>query len=65
MMAGLKSPTMKRQDRQTRNAIKRNPNPNETRPGTCYWPEPAKRQDPKEQGDGGEQHSQKHFTPPS
>jgi hypothetical protein len=26
-------------------------------PGTWYWPEPAKRQDPKEQGDGGEQHS--------
>jgi hypothetical protein len=34
MMGGLKSPTMNRQDRQTRNAIKRNPNPNETRPHT-------------------------------
>src|SRR5712671_4923983 len=32
MMGGLKSPTMNRQDRQTRNAIKRNPSPNETRP---------------------------------
>jgi len=34
MMGGLKSPTMNRQDRQTRNAIKRNPSPNETRPHT-------------------------------
>jgi hypothetical protein len=33
-MGGLKSPTMNRQDRQTRNAIKRNPRPNETRPHT-------------------------------
>ena len=32
MMAGLKSPTMNRQDRQTTNAIKRNPSPNEIRP---------------------------------
>jgi hypothetical protein len=34
MMGGLKSPMMNRQDRQTRNAIKRNPSPNETRPHT-------------------------------
>src|ERR1700745_1230322 len=34
MMGGLKSPTMNRQDRQTRNAIKRNQTPNETRPHT-------------------------------
>src|SRR5438874_2597670 len=34
MMGGLKSPTMNLQDRQTRNAIKRNPSPNETRPHT-------------------------------
>src|SRR6266404_5190617 len=34
MMGGLKSPTMNRQDRQTRNAITRNPSPNETRPHT-------------------------------
>ena len=34
MMGGLKSPTMNRQDRQTRNAIKRNPSPNEIRPPT-------------------------------
>jgi hypothetical protein len=33
-MGGLKSPTMNRQDRQTRNAIRRNPSPNETRPDT-------------------------------
>ena len=26
-------------------------------PGTWYRPEAAKRQDPKEQGDGGKQHS--------
>jgi hypothetical protein len=32
MMAGLKSPTMNRQDRQMRTAIKRNPSPNEMRP---------------------------------
>src|SRR5438477_96661 len=34
MMGALKSPTMKRQDRQTRNATKRGPSPNETRPHT-------------------------------
>src|SRR5438105_15362063 len=34
MMGGLKSPTMNRQDRQTINAIKRNPSPNDTRPHT-------------------------------
>src|SRR5207249_533833 len=34
IMGGLKLPTMNRQDRQTRNAIKRNPSPNETRPHT-------------------------------
>src|SRR5205085_12663092 len=34
MMGGLKSPTMNRQDRQTRNAIKRNPSPNDIRPPT-------------------------------
>jgi len=34
MMAGLKSPTMNRQDRQTTNAIKRDPSPNEIRPPT-------------------------------
>src|SRR6266853_4578066 len=34
MMGGLKSPTMNRQDRQMRKAIKRNPNPNEIRPPT-------------------------------
>src|SRR5205814_10348314 len=34
MMGGLKSSTMNCQDRQTRNAIKRNPSPNETRPHT-------------------------------
>ena len=34
MMAGLKSPTINRQDRQTTNAIKRNPSPNEIRTPT-------------------------------
>ena len=34
MMAGLKSPTINRQDRRTRNAITRNPSPNERRPPT-------------------------------